>query len=248
MARATLTGHVIVCGFNALARAALAELLAAGRPTALLCEGHDDFDLAHASYGSSGVFIARGEPSQERFRDVLNAAAAEAVIVALSDDATNLIAALNVKVVNPRARLVVALHREELRQTLQAGRVTYIASPNELSGRMVASAAFEPEVALLLEDLMTGSTGEVDMQQYPVSDRMVGQTVGSLRAELIDIDGPLVVAIARQTEAGYRTVPNPKATERLERGDQILVVATDAQAERLRTEYEVTLGEKLDVP
>ena len=168
------------------------------------------------------LFVSHGEPSQEVFRDRLNGAEAEAVIIAMSDDARNLIAALNIKVVSPRARLVVALQREELRATLVAGGVTYIASPNELSGRLVASAAFEPEVALLLEDLMSGSVGSSDMQQYEAGE-LGGHTVADVRQKMTELDGPLLVGIAKPDGGGYKVVPNPRGDLRSTPGLPIVI-------------------------
>src|SRR4029079_3721945 len=93
-------------------------------------------------------------------------------------------------------RRLVSSQREELRGTLKAGGVTYIASPNELSGRLVASAAFEPEVALLLEDLMSGGGGEAGLMQYQ-GGTLAGATVAEIRSKMAELDGPLLVALAK---------------------------------------------------
>lgn len=227
-----MKGHVLVCGFNSMARAALIELLAAGRTVALLCETHAELESARELRRGESVFITSGDPSQEVLRDRLNAGEAVAAIVAMRDDAKNLIAALNLKSLNPSLRLVVALQREELRATLLAGGVTYVASPNVLSGRLVASAAFEPEVAHLLEDLMSGAVGETDMQQFPAG-AYGGRTVGEVRTELNELDGPLLVAIARKNGEGYTLMPNPKRDTRIEAADQLIVITDPVQNKRL---------------
>jgi voltage-gated potassium channel len=237
-----MKGHVIVCGFNSMARAALAELVAQERKVALLCESQSEIEAARDyQRAPGGMYITAGEPSQELFQDRLNAKEADAVIVAMSDDTKNLIATLNVKAVNPSARLVVALQREELRQTLMAGGVTYIASPNELSGRLVASAAFEPEVAVLLEDLMSSEVGGSDMQQYTAGP-LGGRTVGELRDLLNGLDGPLLVAVGKKDGNGFRVVPNPKKDMSITAEDQIIVISDDEQAEHLESKYKVHQG------
>jgi voltage-gated potassium channel len=227
-----MEGHVIVCGFNAMARAALIELLAAGRKVALLCESPAELEGARELRRGDQLFVTSGDPSQEVLRDRLNAGGAVAAVVAMRDDAKNLIAALNLKVVSPQIRLVVALQREELRQTLLAGGVTYVASPNELSGRLVASAAFEPEVAQMLEDLMSGAVGETDMQQFPAGP-FGGRTVGEVRTELNALDGPLLVALARKNGDGYKLMPNPSRDTRIEAADQMIVITDEKQSARL---------------
>jgi voltage-gated potassium channel len=237
-----MQGHVVVCGFNAMARASLVELLAAGRQAALLCETPEELLLAREEHAANAnLFITTGEPTQDIFRDRLNGAAAEAYIIAMRDDAKNLIAALNVKAVNPGARLVVALQREELRQTLEAGGVTYIASPNELSGRLVASAAFEPEVAYLLEDLLSGDVGSADMMQYQAGE-LAGRTVGEIRETLAQLDGPLLVAVARKDGASYKVKPNPARDVRVEAGDHLIVISDEGQAGRLEERFKLRQG------
>jgi voltage-gated potassium channel len=237
-----MQGHVVICGFNAMARASLVELLAAGRQVALLCERHEDLAAARDQFGANpNLFITYGEPTQELFRDRMNGVAAEAYIIAMSDDAKNLIAALNVKGVSPEARLVVALQREELRQTLEAGGVTYIASPNELSGRLVASAAFEPEVAILLEDLLSGDVGSADMMQYQAG-ALAGKTVGEIRDTMTQLDGPLLVALARKNGVHFKVKPNPGRDVRVEPGDHLIVISDEGQAARLEEKFKLRQG------
>jgi voltage-gated potassium channel len=237
-----MKNHVIICGFNSMARAALIELLAANRNVALLCETTAEMEGARElARVTERLFVTHGEPSQEIFRDRLNGGEAEAVIVAMSDDARNLIAALNIKVVNPRARLVVALQREELRATLVAGGVTYIASPNELSGRLVASAAFEPVVALLLEDLMSGSVGSSDRQQYEAGE-LGGRTVAEVRKVMTDLDGPLLVGLAKSDGAAYKVLPNPRGDLRVDAQDYLIVISDEEQAGRFEARYKLRQG------
>lgn len=235
-----MKNHVIVCGFNSMARAALSELVAADRKIAILCETPQEIEAAR-DMKTPALFITSGDPSQELFRDRLNVAEADAVIVAMSDDTKNLIATLNVKAVAPNARLVVALQREELRQTLMAGGVTYIASPNELSGRLVASAAFEPEVAMLLEDLMSSEVGGADCMQYAAGD-LGGRTVGDIRTILNDLDGPLLVAVAKKKGAAFDVLPNPPKTMQVDRDDEIIVISNADQQGRLEAKYQLSQG------
>jgi voltage-gated potassium channel len=237
-----MKGHVVICGFNSMARAALVELLAADRPVAILCESTEELALAREyKAGQSRIYVTYGDPSQELFRDRMNVGEAVAVIVAMSDDAKNLIATLNIKAVNPTARLVVALQREELRQTLIAGGVTYVASPNELSGRLVASAAFEPEVAHLIEDLMSSTVGSYDLQQYQAGG-LGGLTVADVRTRLNEIDGPLLIALAKREGGAYKVLPHPAGAIAIDVADAIIVLATNEQAARMQSSFGVSQG------
>jgi voltage-gated potassium channel len=242
MTRREPRAHVALCGYDPLTRSALAELLGANRTVSLLCESRDDEALARSMHGSlPHLSIVRGEPTQEFLRSSLDVERAEAVVIAMSDDVKNLIATINARAVNQHARVVVALRRADLRQTLAASGITYIVAPQELSGRMIASAVFEPEVAALLEDLVSGVEGEVDMQQY-VAGALGGRSVRDVRARLADIDGPLLVALGKRTPDGFRIVARPRASMAVEPDDILIVMAGRGDAERLTEAYDLTQG------
>jgi Trk K+ transport system NAD-binding subunit len=234
--------HVVFCGYDPLARSALAELLGASRTVALLCESHDEELRARSVHGSHpDLVIVRGHPTHECLRASLHAERAEAIVIAMGDDEKNLVAALNARAVSPHARVIVALRRADLRQTLEASGITYIVSPLELSGRLIASAAFEPEVAALLEDLVSGVEGEVDMQQYVAGD-LGGCSVREVRARLAAINGPLLVALAKRTPDGFRIVARPRASMEVDAQDVLIVMAGHGDAERLAEAYGLTQG------
>lgn len=230
-----MEGHTVVCGFGPLARTAIQELLAAGRRVAVLCGSTDEVALARQLGASAGagaeLFVTLGEPSPQLLRERLNLAAARTAVVALPDDARTLIACLNVRAVSASLAIVVALQREELRQTLISSGVTYVATPNELGGRLVASAAFEPQVAQLVEDLASGITGDCDLQQLPAGG-LAGLTVAAARARLEGDGGPLLIGLGRRTPAGYEVVPHPPRELAIGGEDLLLVIARQRAAPR----------------
>jgi Trk K+ transport system NAD-binding subunit len=116
-----------------------------------------------------------------------------------------------------------------------------VASPNELSGRLVASAAFEPEVAHLIEDLMSSTVGSYDLQQYEAG-KLGGKSIAEIRTLLNDLDGPLLVALAKREKGAFEVLPHPPGATRVEAHDALLVLATDEQAERLQHAYGLRQG------
>ncbi len=236
-----LTGHVVLYGWSPVARTAAEELLAAGRAIAWVVERTDDISAAQRLAPRDRLFVTSGELTQDLLGARLNAAAADTVVIASSDDARNIVASLNARAVNPGARIIVAVQAEALRQTLIASGVTYVASPFELSGRLVASAAFEPEVAQFIEDVTSGVDDGFDLRQYgaaPFAER----TVRDVRAELAGFDGPLLVGLAVPSEKGFRVHPNPPGDRVIGDGDQLVVLTDRAQAERFTARYKTSQG------
>jgi voltage-gated potassium channel len=236
-----MKNHVIVCGFGPLVRVALAELAAADRQVALIVDRIEDIDAARQWTGQAPAFITAGYPTQEILRDRLNAVAAETAVIASNDDTLNMITALNLRAINPNLRIVVALQREELRQTMKASGVTYVASPNELSGRLVASAAFEPEVAHFVEDVTSGVDAGYDLQQYRAAP-LAGRTVAEIRSELEAMDGPLLVAVAQKGEGEFEVRAHPEKSLKVGADDYLIVLTNDQQADRFASKYHLKQG------
>lgn len=233
--------HVVVYGFGPVAQTAVQELMLAGRRVALMCEHADEVAAARHLGPPTQLFVTHGSLSQSVLRERLNAESAHTAVIAASDDAGNIIATLNVRAVNARARVVVAVRAPELRQTLIASGVTYVASPYELSGRLVASASFEPEVAQFVEDVTSSALGDYDLQQFPVGS-LAGQTVSQIRSEMEAIDGPLLVALAMKRGVDFAISPHPPRSQVVGPEDHVIVLASDAQAKRFRERYGVTQG------
>jgi len=236
-----MEGHVLVVGFSPVARSAIAELLDAGRSVAVLCQTPDEVARARRITGRGALFATVGDASQELLRERLNADRCASAVIATGDDSQNIIASLNARAVNASARIVVAIQSEALRQTLEASGATYVASPHELSGRLVASAAFEPEVARFVEDVTSGAMGGADLQQYTASP-FAGATVRELREQLLSLDGPLLVAVGRRDARGYTVLPNPRGDMVIAADDQVLVLGDGPQNKRLRARYGIDQG------
>ena len=219
--------HIIVCGFGPLARTAIEELLGAGKRVAILCSTADEVAQAKALASLGEVYATAGDATPEVLRGRLNVAEAATVVIALTDDAKALIAAINARAVSPRVPLVAAVAHEELRQTLAACGVAYVAAPNELAGRLLASAAHEPEVARLVEELASSATGRCDVQQRPAGE-LGGRTVAELRRRLDDEDGPMLLGVARRGAGGYEVIPHPPRELQVTADDLLILLARRA--------------------
>ncbi|MCI4355183.1 MAG: potassium channel family protein, partial [Thermoplasmata archaeon] len=160
-----LEDHIVVLGFGGVGRAAVRELLGQDLRVAVVAEAPEQVANIRTLGPASRLFATYGAAADLDILRRVNVPKAHSVIVCTTDDATNMIASLNIRALAPRARIVVSVQRPELRDTLRAAGVTYVASPSEMGGRLCASAAFEPDVALALEDI-TSADVQSDMQEY----------------------------------------------------------------------------------
>ncbi len=239
-----LAGHIVVLGYSPVGQAAVRELLAQEQKVAVVTERAEEVANVRALASEAILYVTYGPPGE---RDLLlraNVPAAHAVIVSTLDDATNMIAALNVRALAPRARVVVSVARPELRDTLKAAGVTYVATPSVLGGRLCASAAFEPEVADALEDLSQGDVRS-DFQEYALgaTTPLARLAFGEAEALVRRSTGCILVGYGRPGPAGeFATVLGPEPGVRLEPGDVVLVVGSLESVRRFRAWFGAEQG------
>lgn len=227
--------HLVLIGWNQIARVALAELVQSGRQIAIITDKADQLAEIREYGDKTQLFATTGNFAYESVLLRSGIARAATVIVCSDEDTSNLILTLNVRQLNPSARIICSVRREELRRTLHASGVTYVTNPFEFSGRMVASAAFEPEVARLIEDMSSGATGSCDLQQFSVGASSVpaGSSVADVVKLLGESDASLLISVARSGEAGgWKRHPNPAPDMKLLPDDVMVVLGTAEQNTR----------------
>lgn len=238
------TGHIVVLGYSAVGRAAVRELLEQQQRVAVVAEHAEEVANVRALAGEDRLYATYGPPAD---RDLLlraNVPAAHSVVVCTADDATNMIATLNVRSIAPKARVVVSVGRPELRDTLRAAGVTYVASPSDMGGRLCASAAFEPDVATALEELSEGSV-RTDLQEYLLSATtpVAHQTFGEAEALVRRSTGCILVGFARPSgPEQFETHLDPEPATPLRPGDAVIVLGSVANTRRFRAWFQVEQG------
>ncbi len=222
------SGHIVVLGFSPVGKAAVRELLIQEETVAVVTEVVDEVHYIRTLGPEQRLYVTVGPPGDHEILRRVNVAAAHSVIVCSADDTANLVAALNVRSVAPNVRIVVSVGRPELKQTLKAAGVTYVASPTDMGGRLCADAAFRPDVANAVDDLTDASTTS-DLTEYllngttPISTQTLTEAESLVRQQ----SDCLVIGYARPEGNGeFRTVINPPASFRFQPGDAILVLGT----------------------
>ena len=231
-----LTDHIVVLGYSGVGQAAVRELLGQDQRVAVVADSPEQVANIRALGPPSRLFATYGAAAELDILKRANVPSAHSVIVCTMDDATNMIAALNVRSLAPRARIVVSVQRAELRDTLRAAGVTYVASPLEMGGRLCASAAFEPEVALALEDI-TAADVRSDMQEYVLGpgSPLANVTIEEAERLVRQASGALLIGHAKRGPDGeFVTTVNPPPTTRLSAGDAVLVLGLIPNLKRFR--------------
>ena len=228
--------HIVVLGYAQVGTSAVRELLAQDEKVAVVAETAEQVALLHTLANEKQLFATVGPPAESAILERVNVASAHSIVVCTGDDTTTLIAALNARAMNPTIRIVVSVSRPELKNTLKAAGVTYVASPSEMAGRLCADAAFRPEVANMVEDLTTTEFG-ADMEEFILTDRTPVSNQSLLDAEALvrKASDCIVIGYARPGADGeYTTVLNPPSSFQFRPRDALIVVGTLPNLHRLQ--------------
>ncbi len=224
------SGHTIICGWSPISKVALTELLYASKKIAIITENQEEVSKIRMKGPRKDLAVIYGDPSNDEVLMRAGTKRARTAIICTDDDTKNLIVSLHVKKISPKCRIIVSIKREELRKTLEVAGVTYILSPFQMSGRLVASAAFEPEVAKFVEDVSTATRG-YDLQQFIVAQNTpaVGKNIGAFSEELKRRSNTTLVAISKPIKGKMSLIPNPNSDIKINPGDVLVILGSNDQ-------------------
>ncbi len=232
--------HFIICGWTALSEIVLLELLTEKREVAVITNNQDDIPNIKRIEEKGKVFPIYGDPSKPDVLEQANIQEASVVVLTMEDDSKNLITALHIKEINPNTRMIVRTNRAELRKTMKIAGVTYVVTPHVMAGRLIASAAFEPEVANFVEDVTSATDiGGYDLRQYTISNEHAG-TVGELSKRLHEKTRTTLVGIGRKKtkegtkEGGWEVIPNPEDNLKVNTGNVVILLGNDDQFKKVQ--------------
>jgi voltage-gated potassium channel len=233
MGQCKYKNHFVICGWTPVSEVVLKELASAKKEIALITETKDDIPKIKRAAKKAKVFTIYGDPSKPDILGQARVDHAQVVILCMDDDTKNLITSLHIKKLNPQARMIVKAAREELREPMKLTGVTYVSTPHEMSGRLIASAAFEPEVANFVEDITTG-TGGYDLRQYTILEKRK-TTAGGLSERLKGKTGATLVAVGKKIgeKEEWKIQSNPADSLEISTGDIVILLGNEQQFEKV---------------
>jgi voltage-gated potassium channel len=216
--------HVVVLGMNDVAEEAIRQLAHANREVAIVVESSEEVDRA----SRIGAFPVLGDPTQPDSLEMANLGEASTVIINLEDDSRTILAALACRKVSRNTRVVASIRQRELIELVRESGVESVISPEALTGRMLASAVFEPNVIDLVDDITSGVEG-ADLREFPVKGTpLAGSTVGESLISLRRRTGVLLVGLVKEGRKPSQ-IANPADEERMEGDDRVILLGLEEQ-------------------
>ena len=215
--QATLSRHIIICGFGHTGMSAAKELMARGVKAEQMVV-IDTLEERVRLAGSLGIAAFQADATQEA---VLGDAAidkAKAVIISAGRDDKSALTLLTARHLNPTVRIIVSAKEEEKVKLFKQGGADAIVSPATFGGYIIAAAVDHGHMVQYLDDLLTAG-GEVSLLERKVAPGEIGTPPADLKPDVLLrlYRGGKTFSLLEMEQAG-----------RLQAGD-VLVLLTSAQ-------------------
>lgn len=241
--------HYIVIGWNEIARIVVKEMIAAGFQVAALVDDEREItEMRSVFTDPKTFFVTFGLPQDDAAFARLNIREATGAILLIEDDTRTLITVLELRQLNPSLKITAYIRNSQLRKTVENAGVSYVISPNEIVGRMIASATFEPDVSLFLEDLLSTTTADddLDVQEYQLKGdhELVGRSFGAAATELERRTSARLLCYSRRSDGAWRLSSNRSDETTLHPNDYLIVLADRASGRSLSSYLGVGQGRR----
>jgi len=216
-----IKGHFIVCGYGRIGRVISQHLGAAGIAQIVL-----DNDANYtAAMDKDRVLYMIGDATEEDNLAAAGIARAKGLVAALGSDTENVFLVLTARQLNPGLFIVARSSSAKDTNKLIAAGADKVESPYEMGAVSMAQRILRPTVTSFLNLALTSTSGDIQMEEIPVSDA----------SELVDVmlkDSGIrqrfnVILIAIKKKDG-RMIFNPSFEARVNGGDTVIAVGERA--------------------
>ena len=196
-----MRGHVIICGWGRVGKAAAGDIIHAGRSVVVI-------DMIGDRLADLPMPTIIGDATLDSTLRAAGVEHATALIAALEGDAENLFVTLSSKAINPDLFIVARARQEESVNKLSRAGANRVVNPQELGAARMASFVVQPNVAEFVDVVMHERSMDFRMQEIeiPEGSQLAGTSLRD--ANLRQLAGVLVLAM-RRDDGAFNTNPDP---------------------------------------
>lgn len=239
-------GHVVIVGWNDFGQSVVSTLVAAGRQVAVVTKDRSSIAMIHEFYQDQQVYTLYSDYNNFDLLEKANLKEASIIFINLNDDTEKLVYIINLRKYYPGLNYVVTLDNGNLKGTFMNAGCTYTISKNEISSKLLASYIYEPDVAILSEELIAYAHEghEYDMKEFRIqgSNPLIGLAYEKAFFDLKKQSNVILFGLVR-TENGKRTLhKNPEVDLTIQDGDYLVMLMDRKGLERLRMIFHIEEG------
>ena len=212
---ASLSGHVIVCGYGRMGGLVTDELVNAGKQVVIV----DNDDVETQAAETAGLLYVLGDAETDDVLIAAGVARASVIVTTLPTDAENVFVTLSAREINPDLRIIAVARETSTQDKLIKAGADRVVCAHTLGASRMAAVVLRPAVVDFVE--MAGQGGEIEMDQVKLAEgsKLVGKSLKEL--ELPHRIGVHVCAVQR---GGGEPVYQPAPDFVLAAGDTLVLI------------------------
>ncbi|WP_239455422.1 potassium channel family protein [Nocardioides gilvus] len=202
--RKNMRDHIVIIGYGTKGRSAALTLVKNGHARESIVVV-DPSSTALVEAHADGFAVITGDATRRQILTSADVAEARQVIVTTNQDATNVLATLTVRQLNPEVQIVAAVREEDNVPLMKQSGADSVITTAETVGRLLGLSTLSPDLGDVMEDLLTSGAGlevaerdillsEVGMQPQRVSDQVIAVVRDEKTHHYYD---PVVTQLAR---------------------------------------------------
>jgi voltage-gated potassium channel len=239
-------GHVVIIGWNEFGHSVVSTLVAAGRKVAIVTKDRGSIGIIHEYYEDKQVFTLYSDYNNFEMLEKVNLKEASIVFINLNDDTEKLVYIIDIRKQYPNLNYVVTLENGNLKGTFMNAGCTYTISKNEISSKLLASYIYEPDVAILSEELIAYAHEghEYDMKEFLIkaNNPLVGMAYEKAFFDLKKQSNVILFGLVRNNEGKRILHKNPEIDIVIQEGDYVIMLMDQKGLERLRRTFMIEEG------
>jgi voltage-gated potassium channel len=220
-----MTGHVLICGYGRVGRAAADFLIGIGHEVVVV-----DSDPQRLA-GLGGIAHLCGDVTDDAVLRAAGIERARAMIAALDTDADTVYVTLSARAIRPDLVIVARARTTGSKTKMGLAGATRAINPQRIGGRRMAVFALQPEVAEFLDVVMHDEDLDFRIQEIHVDSgsSLVDRSLGEL--DLQGRTGAQILAIRRGPGEPFE--PHPTDTLVVPAGSVLITLGTQAELDAL---------------
>jgi voltage-gated potassium channel len=238
--------HVVMIGWNDFGQSVISHLVGAGRQVAVITKDRPSVDIIREYYPQETVYILFSDYNNFDLLEKSNLKEASVVFINLNDDTEKLVYIINIKKHFQNLNYVVTLDNGNLKSTFVNAGVTYAISKNEISSKLLASYIYEPDVAILSEEIIAYAheDHEYDMKEFLImgNNPLIGVPYEKAFLDLKKQCNVILIGIVKIADGKRTMFKNPEGNIMIAAGDYLLMLMDRKGQDRLKKVFHIEEG------
>ncbi|CAL2104365.1 Potassium channel protein [Tenacibaculum sp. 190130A14a] len=220
-----MNNHCIIIGWNAFSKQVAEQIIKANEDLAIVVNQESDLKTIRQIYSDKKCFVLLADLNDYNALEKINITSSRRVYISFENDTDSLVYTISLKKQFESVNCVVAIENIELKSSFNYLGVQFIIPKKEIVSKFIASYIFEPNVALLTEDLISTSNDKTNLDicetKLTNNHNYINTSFLKTYIDLKEKSGITLVALSRENQL----IKNPENNLILKENDVLLYIA-----------------------